>query len=110
MVASFVVYKKTRSDAFSNSVGIQSSSQASVHMSACPSSGRDRPMIDSFQAGCGLHGPIALVVSGPGRAPSAEPIVFDRPFVVIGRSESSCLQLDDDSVSYRHAYLQAVAG
>jgi len=64
-------------------------------------------MIDSFQAGCGLQGPIALAVTGPGRTRAADPILFHRPFVIIGRSESSCLQLDDDKVSYRHAYLQA---
>src|ERR1700694_3186604 len=67
-------------------------------------------MMDSFQNSCGMDGPLALGAGGRGGDQPAEPILFDRPYVVIGRSESSCLQLEDDQVSYRHAYLQAVAG
>src|SRR5262249_14620681 len=64
-------------------------------------------MIDAFQAGCGLQSPIALTVTEGDTPRSAH---FDRPFVIIGRSPSSCLQLDNNKVSYRHAYLQVVAG
>jgi pSer/pThr/pTyr-binding forkhead associated (FHA) protein/chromosome segregation ATPase len=65
--------------------------------------------IDLFITSCGATAPLELNVSRPGGA-GAERRVFERPFVVVGRDERSCLRLEDGEVSRRHAYLQQLGG
>ncbi len=60
---------------------------------------------DEFRRSCGAPTPLELNVSGPGWA-GGERRVFEHPFVLVGRHERSCLRLEDEAVSRRHAYLQ----
>src|SRR5262245_55959508 len=69
------------------------------------------PALELFRKACGLGNPLALVcqdVKSPVGAYS--PFEYHRPFMLIGRHPSSDLNLNNDQISRRHAYIQAVAG
>ncbi len=65
--------------------------------------------INGFMIACGMTGPLELEVEDR-RQGTVERRVYHQPYVLIGRSLTSDLPLDDDQVSRRHAYLQVVAG
>lgn len=60
-----------------------------------------------FSTSCAAIAPLELMVSGPGWEDDARRL-FEQPFVLIGRDARSCLRLEDDAVSRRHAYLQPI--
>ncbi len=60
---------------------------------------------DLFRTSCGATAPLELNVTGPGWA-GGERRIFEQPFVLVGRHESTSLRLEDPDVSRRHAYLQ----
>ena len=62
-------------------------------------------LTDLFGTSRGAVAPLELNVLGPGCA-DGERRVFEHPFVLVGRHEHSCLRLEDETVSRRHAYLQ----
>src|SRR3954462_11606016 len=68
----------------------------------------DSPM-SSFLDACGANGPMYWAIERRDAA-GVERVVFDLPFLVVGRDPSSDLQLRHPEVSDRHAYLQLVGG
>lgn len=69
-------------------------------------SGRPPGVEHDFWAACGATAPLHLDVEGP----TAGHRVLPRPFAVIGRNPRSDVLLDDEQVSWGHAYLQVVSG
>ncbi len=63
----------------------------------------------SFLNACGFREALRIVVEGP-RGGAGEPRTLPQPFAVIGRDNRADVILDDERVSRRHVYLQAVAG
>jgi pSer/pThr/pTyr-binding forkhead associated (FHA) protein len=64
-----------------------------------------------FCKACGLMTPLALVCHEMGSpAGTHVPLGDSRPFLLIGRHPAADLTLNDPQVSWRHAYLQAIAG
>ena len=72
-----------------------------------PDGGPAAPTMKSFLNACGLREPLRIVVDGP---TGAGPRTLPQPFAVIGRDNRADLILDDERVSRRHVYLQAVVG
>jgi pSer/pThr/pTyr-binding forkhead associated (FHA) protein len=71
---------------------------------------RETPL-ELFRRACGLGSPMSLAyrsAQSPGGVPST--LDSPAPFLLIGRSLKSDLPLDDQQVSRRHVYLQAVGG
>src|SRR5512135_483593 len=66
-------------------------------------------VLDPFSAACGATGPLHFEVWDRHGA-AGPPRVFAQPFLVVGRTPSADLTLDDESVSRRHCYLQLVEG
>jgi pSer/pThr/pTyr-binding forkhead associated (FHA) protein len=64
---------------------------------------------NSFMIACGLAGPLELEVENT-RTGLIERRVYHQPYAQIGRTTAADLPLDDEQVSRRHAYLQAIAG
>jgi pSer/pThr/pTyr-binding forkhead associated (FHA) protein len=64
---------------------------------------------NSFMIACGLDGPLELEVEDV-RTGVVERRVYHQPYVQIGRTTAADLPLDDEQVSRRHAYIQAIAG
>lgn len=63
----------------------------------------------AFREAVGIEQPIQIsVVRPPDGSPSSRTLEF--PFAVVGRGEDSDVRLESSKVSYRHAYVQAVAG
>ncbi len=64
-----------------------------------------------FRNACGLGVPLALECKNSYRSAVASVThVFERPFALIGRDPKSDLVLDDEQISRRHAFLQALGG
>jgi pSer/pThr/pTyr-binding forkhead associated (FHA) protein len=77
---------------------------------ARPAMNRETPL-ELFRKACGLGSPMSLAYrSAP--SPGGAPATLDSPapFLLIGRSRKNDLLLDDQQVSRRHVYLQAVGG
>jgi pSer/pThr/pTyr-binding forkhead associated (FHA) protein len=62
-----------------------------------------------FLQACGIEDHFQLCVEDRNRSESQQ-MVFQRPYVVIGRTPDADLTLDHWQVSRRHTYLQVVAG
>lgn len=62
-----------------------------------------------FQEACGAVGPLKVSIQHADGRPR-DHREFDQPFLVIGRETKTDLPLNDKAVSYRHAYLQVIAG
>lgn len=65
--------------------------------------------MDPFLENCGVRSLEASVEREDAGAPAVHRF-SDHPYLLIGRDPRNDLHLDDDQVSKRHAYLQAVAG
>jgi len=66
--------------------------------------------LEPFFAACGGTHPVSLSLCRPDGRQPPETLVFDQPFVLVGRCPESDLCLPDVDVSFRHFYLQLVAG
>jgi len=53
--------------------------------------------------------PIRIAIIGPDGEGSRMHLM-ERPFAIVGRSPDCDIHLDDERVSYRHAYLQRIGG
>lgn len=62
-----------------------------------------------FQEACAAVGPLRVTVQHEDGRPT-DHREFAQPFLVIGREPKMDLPLNDLAVSYRHAYLQVIAG
>lgn len=69
-----------------------------------------REPIEPFALACGGGYPLSLSVRRRDDGATVGDYVFDQPFVRIGRSVNSDLVLPDESVSFRHFYLQRLDG
>src|SRR5262249_10547558 len=69
----------------------------------------DQPSLDPFGQGCGLARPLELTVSWPA---TGQTVSFqqEQPYALIGRGSDSHICLQVARGSYRHVYVQAVAG
>lgn len=70
---------------------------------------KEHCLMNSFLSACGATGPLQLSVECQG-APRAEVVVFDQPFLLVGRDPNSDLHFPHADVSDRHVYLQVVGG
>ena len=71
----------------------------------------NEPALELFRKACGLSGPLALELEEAGGSTAGSAVrQFDSPFVLIGGHPRSDLILENDQISRRHAFLQAVAG
>jgi pSer/pThr/pTyr-binding forkhead associated (FHA) protein len=69
------------------------------------------PALELFRESCGLCAPLFLEWENGSEAVAASTSrSFKTPFVLVGRGSRSDLVLDDETVSRRHAFLQAIAG
>ena len=69
------------------------------------------PALELFRIACGLSAPLALVCQDLTWSTGAyTPLDYPRPFMLIGRHAMADLSLNNEQVSRRHAYLQAVGG
>lgn len=66
--------------------------------------------LDPFFTACGGRNTISVSVWRQEIDSPAETYIFQQPFVLIGRSPENDLPLPDPKVSFRHLYLQLVAG
>ncbi len=62
-----------------------------------------------FQEACGFVGPLKLSIRHADGLPE-DLREFTQPYLVVGREPKTDLPLNDPAVSYRHVYLQAIAG
>jgi pSer/pThr/pTyr-binding forkhead associated (FHA) protein len=66
---------------------------------------------ERFRKACGLTAPLVLACESPtGLDSGSTTRTFPCPFVLIGRTPRADLFLDNEEVSRRHAFLQAIAG
>jgi pSer/pThr/pTyr-binding forkhead associated (FHA) protein len=64
-----------------------------------------------FRKSCGLSAPLVLTCEDPTRSGADyTDHLFNHPFILIGRTRSADLCLDNEKVSRRHTYLHAIAG
>lgn len=66
------------------------------------------PTEAEFWLALGVRRTARLAVSAPGAAPTE--VEMSSPCAVIGRSPEAQIRLEDETVAYRHAYLQAIGG
>jgi pSer/pThr/pTyr-binding forkhead associated (FHA) protein len=66
--------------------------------------------LEPFYEACGGRQTISLSIRREDRSSPPETVVFQQPFVLIGRCPESDLNLDDCGVSFRHFYLQMAGG
>ncbi len=76
---------------------------------ALPLITRNPAPMDPFLENCGVRS-LEVSVERAGAGPPAVHRFSDLPYLLVGRDSRSDLRLDDDQVSKRHAYLQAVGG
>lgn len=68
----------------------------------------DDALTNQFFAACGGRQPRQLVVSSNGSGTST--YIFQRPYLIIGSAPNCHVYLERPEVSYRHAYVQMIAG
>ncbi len=62
----------------------------------------------TFARAVGAFQPFTLEVQSPDG--TVEETTWDRPSIILGRGQSADLLLSDETVSFRHAYLQVISG
>lgn len=63
---------------------------------------------DRFRAACGLIGSVELELTLPDHSPERLSLV--EPYTILGRSTRTTVQLEHDTISRRHLYLQVLGG